>query len=104
MSLSRLERVDFLEIKSWLYKGLELTSYQYSRLDDIYIPYYFYKQKEKIETSFKWRSTIPMFGIIYLLLIIGLPFNFIFKGNWGYNEKFIKIFKTWAFKVGINLN
>jgi len=103
MDLSQLKRVDFLEVKSWLYKEIELTPYQYSHMDDIYNPFYFYKRKEKIKTSFKWRLTLPIFGIIYLLLVIGLPFNFVFKGNWGYDEKFIKSFRTWASKTGINI-
>jgi hypothetical protein len=103
MNLSQLQRADFLEVKSWLNKEIELTPYQYSKLDDIYSPYYFYKRKDKIKSSFLWRLTLPFFGIIYLLFVIGLPINFILTGSWGYNKKFICFFLAWSHFVGINI-
>ena len=48
----------------------------------------FYK-REKVETSLFIRFTLPFALIFMLILLIGMPINYIISGKWGYRVEWI---------------
>lgn len=57
----------------------------------------FYK-KELIKTPILIRLTLPFALIIMLILLIGLPVNYIICGKWGYKWKWLS---NWLRMLGI---
>jgi hypothetical protein len=105
MKISNLKRAHDLEVQKWMEDNLNLNPYQKEKLrnDEIvrFAPYYFYKI-EKSKTSFIWRLTLPLFVPYWIILFIGLPFNFLITGKWGYGRGFIdKFHSKWVRKLGL---
>ena len=106
MILSNLKRVDSFETRSWVESIVpELTPYQKSHLSDIdsvrFTGYYLYKEREKVKGNFFIRATVVFVPIVWLILLMGFPINFVFTGSWGYSK--IEWFLKWANKLGINI-
>lgn len=91
MNFTNIEKASYLEVQSYLKKSLNLTDYQMCKMydnDTIRMsPFEFYKRKKKISNIWL-RLSIIFLPIVWLLLFIGLPINFIITGRWGYNSKF----------------
>lgn len=93
------------EVENWLVKTLKLTkqqeldlkTYEYIRFS----PFSFYKKKEKVE-NFWFRLTLIFFPIVWILIFVSLPINFIITGRWGYDERknvLIKVIHDWMNKL-----
>ena len=89
MRFSSLKKASDFKVEDWLKKELELSSYQISKLHQHEIvrfsPFEFYVRRDK--TKNPWiRLTIVIFPIVWILLFIGLPINYLFTGRWGYSK------------------
>lgn len=103
MNLLRYKRANDYEVRNWLINNIpELTKYQEEKIRDEEIirfsPFYFYKEPKKVNNPLI-RLTIIFYPIVWLLLFIGLPINFIFTGKWGYGG--IKWFMRWTNACGL---
>lgn len=102
MKLFNLEKAYSYEVNEWLEENIpDLTKYQKQRIreDEIirFAPFEFYKKGKKIDNI--WiRLSIIFVPIVWLILVLGLPFNFILTGSWGYEE--IKWVSTWLRSCG----
>ena len=106
MKLHYLKHSSDHDVNTWLEKCLELTPYQKEklRLDEVvrFAPFEFYEVPKQIKPSFIWRLTIIFFLIYLVLLFVGLPFNFLFTGKWGYGQKFFDNFHAkWMRKLNL---
>ena len=106
MRLHHLKESSDYDVEEWLEQKLNLTSYQKEilRRDEIirFAPFEFYERPKEKKPSFLWRLTI-LFYLIYLILVfVGLPFNFLFTGKWGYGKKFYDNFHSkWMRKLNL---
>lgn len=90
MNFRNIKKASDYEVKTWLIKELELNSYQKKKLwgEDIIEegPFYFFKDR-KYQDNFRLRLSVIFYPIVVLLLLIGLPINYIITGSWGYGKK-----------------
>lgn len=104
MNFSRLTRASDWEVKEWLEKELQLTSYQKSKIHKEetirFSPFYFYKSKKQ-QNSALWRLSLWVWPIYWLICFTGLPFAFLFTGKWGYGKKFQDFHYNWLSKLGL---
>lgn len=105
MKIINLQKVSDYKIEEWLEKNIKnLTPYQkeWIRNEEIvrFAPFYFMQRRKKTKNILLRFSIIFMFPI-FLLLIIGLPFNFFITGNWGYNYEKMKWYSKWATSCGL---
>ena len=105
MKLHRLKQTSYLTIQHWLEDELELTDYQKDKLrrKEIlrFTKYKFFEPRQKRKVSFLCRLSIAPFFIFYLILVIGLPINFLFVGKWGYGDKLFNILSKWQNCIGL---
>jgi hypothetical protein len=104
MKLHNLKKASNYEVENWLIDKLklrkdqerDLRNYEFIRSS----PFYFYKKKEKVD-NILFRLTLLFFPIVWILLFITLPINFIITGTWGYNDKniLIKLIHDWMEKL-----
>lgn len=104
MKLHNLKPADTHAVNKWLIDKLNLGPYQKEKLhkDEIvrYAPFQFFEQKKKVNS--KWmRLTLIPYCIIYLLILISLPFKYFITGRWGYAYEKIKWFDNWQYKLGL---
>ena len=94
---------------SWLLRciyNLALVSYdvQKQKIRDWEIvrfaPFYFMQKNKRVENIFI-RLSIVFLPFVWLILVIGLPANYIITGNWGYDDKKISWFSKWIGKIGL---
>ena len=101
---NNLKKASDFEVQDWLIKQLELTPYQKSILYDKEIirfsPFRFFKYKKETK-SLLWRFTLPLYPIVWILLVISSPINYLITGRWGYETKIIKWFMDWGYKLGL---
>lgn len=103
MRLINLKRASNLEVQKWIEKSIpELTKYQKERIRDDEIvrfaPYEFYKRGKKVDNILV-RLSVIFIPIVWVLLLIGLPFNFFVTGKWGYGR--IEWYCKWATACGL---
>lgn len=91
MNFRNIEKASSYEVKEWLIKELKLNDYQIQKLNRESIiedsPFYISKEK-KYQSNIWLRLSIIFYPVVVLLLIIGLPINYIITGRWGYSNKF----------------
>ncbi|AMR34175.1 hypothetical protein A0256_23340 [Mucilaginibacter sp. PAMC 26640] len=101
---SNLRKASHFEVQDWLIKELELTPYQKSKLYDKEIvrfsPFDFFKYKRKTK-SLLWRFTLPIYPVIWVLLVISSPIVYLITGRWGYETRYIQWFRNWAYNLGL---
>lgn len=103
MKLHNFKKAYTYKVHEWLFSSIpELTKYQKERIinDEIvrFAPFEFMEKRKRIK-SFWWRLTIIFIPVIWILLVAGLPINFIIKGYWGYSK--LKWFNEWMNRVGL---
>ena len=105
MKLHRLKRASDFKVRDWLIKELELTDYQKDKMyrKEIlrFAPFYWYEQRQKENISFLCRLSMIPFFIVWLILFIWLPVNFLFVGKWGYGDKIFNILSKWQNCIGL---
>ena len=104
MRLFDLEKVWDVDVERWLEKSIpELTSYQKERIrnDEIvrFAPFYFMRRTKKVNNILTRFSVIFLLPV-FILLIIGIPFNFFITGKWGYSEK-MRWYGKWVHSCGL---
>ncbi len=100
-----LQKVSDYKINQWLENNIrELTKYQKECIRDEEIvrfaPFEFYEPKKKTN-SVILRLSIILMPFVFIILMIGLPFNFIITGRWGYKYEKIKWYSDWCHKCGL---
>lgn len=105
MKIYDLKEVYNYEFVVWLLNNLpELNAYQKQKIKDINYnqdsDFYIFKKKEKTSNIFL-RLTIILFPIVYLLIVLSLPINFIFSGRWGYKYENLGWFNKWLHKLNL---
>lgn len=103
MGLINLKQVPDYRVKEWLMKSIrDLTPFQKEWIinDEIirFAPFKFYERKKKVKNIYV-RLSIIFIPIPFIVLFLGLPFNFIITGSWGYNR--IDWFSDWLHACGI---
>ena len=103
MRLLNLKKVPNYKVQEWLESDFkEMTIYQkeWMRNEEFvkFAPFEFYERRKKVKNVFI-RLTLMLYVITWIFLIFGLPFNFLFTGNWGYNK--LKWFSKWGSSCGL---
>lgn len=103
MKLINLKRVSNYKVEKWLENNIrELTEHQkrWIRNEEIvrFAPFEFYERREKVDNPLVRLSVIAM-PFVWLMLVIGIPFNFFITGNWGYNK--LDWYSKWRNMCGI---
>ena len=105
MKLHRLKQVSYLTIQNWLEDRLELTDYQKDKMRRSeflrFSKYKFFEPRQKENVSFLCRLSMIPFFLVWLILFIGLPINFLFVGKWGYGDKIFSILSKWQNCIGL---
>lgn len=105
MSIINLKRVSNYEVQNWLIKNIkELTPYQIQQIREQEIvrfaPFEFMKERKKTNNVFV-RLSVILLLLVYILLVIGLPFCYIITGHWGYKDINLKWFSKWITACGL---
>jgi hypothetical protein len=92
MGLYGYEKVSVNEVDDWLRKSkLKLTPQQIRDLSNYEIarfaPFDFYKRCKPVKSIWIRLSAIFLLPTL-ILLLIGLPLNYLITGIWGYSDKF----------------
>lgn len=103
MKYNNLKKVSDREIKKWIIENFpEISSYQKDWLKKSNFvegsPYEFFENETK-KVGFWIRFTMPLFFIVYLVLMLFLPINFLIKGRWNYGN--LKFMQNWQSKLKI---
>lgn len=90
--INEYKLLDFLRkegviTKEQMYNCLQQDIFEKSK-------FYFFEQIPVKKEPFWFRLTIIFVPIVILLLIIGIPFYYLFTSSWYYGEKFMFI-KKW---------
>lgn len=102
MKLLNLREVPQRKIEKWLEDNIvEITKYQKERMRDDEIvrfaPFEFYERRKKVDNVFV-RLSIIFIPVIWIVLVAGMPFNFIVTGTWGYKK--LNWFSKWSSACG----
>lgn len=105
MGLLNLKKASNIEVENWLLKKIpNLTKEQmrFIRDDEIirFSPYRFYKRGKKTKNVFV-RLSIIFIPFVFIVLAIGLPFNYFITGYWGYDDNKINWLTNWLSSCGI---
>jgi hypothetical protein len=105
MNFHNYKKASDYRVQEWLEKSIrELTAYQKEKIRDDEIvrlsPFEFYERRETVKNIFIRLSIIVM-PLVWILIFISLPFNFIITGNWGYSYDKIEWFDAWKNAVGL---
>ena len=103
MKLINLKKVSNYKVEKWLENNIkELTPYQkeWIRNEEMvrFAPFEFYERRKKVDNVFV-RLSVIFIPIAWILLVIGLPFNFFATGTWGYNK--LEWFSKWSSACGL---
>lgn len=106
MNFTKLKKANNYEVQDWLKVKLNLSDYQISKMrEEEIIRFYkfeFYKQAKEKPASIFWRFTLIIYVIYWIILLIGMPFTFLFTGRWGYSQKlYDKFHLPWCRKIGL---
>lgn len=101
MKFRNIKKASEYEVRKWLKETLNLSDYQQEKLwrEEIIerAPFYFFKRK-KYQPNIWLRLSIVLFPFVWLLLFIGLPFNYIITGRWGYGKRW-NFIVDWVDKI-----
>lgn len=104
MNFSDYENAKDYEVFEWIDKEFNLTTDQKNKIfqNDVVrmAPFKFFKRKKKVKNPLI-RITIIFFPIVFAILFIGLPFNFILSGQWGYGD--LSWYRNWLWNLGIGV-
>jgi hypothetical protein len=106
MKLTNLKPASDFEVRKWLEKSLELTPYQKDILNNRELirlsRFYFYERRKTNKISFLFRLTIFFVPVYLLMLLIALPFHWVFTNRWGFGQKYYDNFHAkWLNKLGL---
>lgn len=104
MNLRNKTKASDYEVRKWIEESIpELTKYQKTKIyqDEMvrFSPFYFYKDKKKVN-SIWLRLSIILLPVVWLSLVVFMPINFMFTGKWGYGKK-MNWFLSWIDRLGV---
>lgn len=105
MGIHNYKKASNYKVIEWLENSIkELTPYQKQKIRDDEIvrfaPFEFYERRKPVKSVWL-RLTIIVMPIVWLLIFVSLPFNFLITGNWGYKYEKVKWFDVWRNSVGL---
>lgn len=108
MRLSNLKKVPDYRVQKWIEESIpNLTKDQrdYIRHEEIvrFSPFDFYTREKKYLGSVFIRMTVFFIPVVWFILFITLPFNFVVTGNWGYDMESLKWFRNWNKKCDVDI-
>jgi hypothetical protein len=97
------KRAHHWDVENYFLKKIpDITPYQKERIrnDEIFRcnPFFIYIKKEKTTNPFI-RLTVLVWPLVWFILMLGLPFNYLVTGRWGYGK--IEWFVNWSKSLGI---
>ena len=103
MNLLRYKRADNYEVEEWIAENIrDLTKEQKRWISDDEIVRFseikFFKEVEKVSNPLI-RITVFLFPIVWFLIFLTLPFNFIIRGYWGYKN--LNWLTNWHSRLGL---
>jgi len=104
MKIYNLKKVWDSDVEKWIEESIpELTAYQKEKIEANEIvrfaPFYFMEPTKKVKNIWLRLSAIFLLPI-FILLLVGLPFNFLFTGVWGYAEN-MRWYGRWVSACGL---
>lgn len=99
MNLHNYKKVPDYKVQEWIEKSIvEITPYQKQKLRDNetvrFSPFEFIERRKKVENI--WiRLSVIFLPIVWLSLVISMPFVYFFTGRWGYRYDSVKWFDKW---------
>ena len=104
MNLHDYKKASDYDVQKWLEESIKLTPYQIEKLRDDEIlrfsPFQFMEKRKKTN-SLLLRLTILIIPFVWIILFIGLLFNYLFTGKWGYGYDSLKWYDQWRSNVGL---
>ena len=105
MNFHQYKKARNSDVEKWLIESIpDLSPYCKHKIreDEIirFAPYDFFEYKKPV-SNFWLRLTIIFIPIVFILLFVFLPVNFLLSGQWGYSTKYIKWFYDWSGKVNV---
>lgn len=103
MKLINLKKVSDYKVEKWLednIRELTVSQKQWIRNEEMvrFAPFEFYERRKKVDNIFV-RLSVIFIPVIWVLLVIGMPFNFFYTGTWGYKN--LKWYSKWVSACGI---
>ena len=103
--LVNLKKVEDYRVRDWMQNSIpELSPYQKELMRNREIvrfaPFEFMERRKKVNNVFLRLSIVFMLPVL-LILIVGLPFDFVITGSWGYDHEKIKWYSKWVSACGL---
>lgn len=102
MNYHNYEQASDRDVINWLEESLNLTSAQKQKLYNEtyrYSPFRFFKKRKRVK-NLVVRFSVVLIPIVFLVIFISLPFNYLVTGRWGYSYDKIKWYDSWINSVG----
>jgi hypothetical protein len=108
MKLSNLKKAHDFEIRDYLKKRYELSSYQREKMYDDEFPsrsgFVVFKYEEQKNGGLIWRLTLPLIIPYYLIVVLFVFVKWVVTGDRYLSEKgfILKFHRMWMKKLGID--
>ena len=107
MEMFNVKKTSTYDVRKWIEEIVpEITAYQNSKLweeewyDKVrYSEYVLYKKQKKKTPNFFLRLTMPFAWLIWLIMLVCLPVNYIITGDWKYDHRIYDYIFKWMDKV-----
>lgn len=103
MNLHNYKKANDYDVIEWLERAIvEITPYQKQKLRDNetirFAPFKFMESRKKVNNVWL-RFTVIFLPIVWILLVMSMPFVYFFTGQWGYRYDSIKWYDKWYSSV-----
>lgn len=99
MNLHNYERTSDFEVEEWLIKKLDLSKDQIYKMRESEMIRFskikFYKRIKPKNKSILIRLSALFFLPVLIIVMLTLPVNYLFTGNWGYSTETLNWFNKW---------
>lgn len=89
------------KVAKWLRENIpEITTYQKEKIDAEFVrdmPFYLFEKRDSKQGNILWRLSLIPYLVMYVILVLGLPFNFLITGEWGYVK--IEWMMSWSNRI-----
>ena len=99
MDFLRCKKVSDHDVAEELKKRMEFTDYQKSKLRNVLedLPFYFIEFEKPPKSHPLFRLTAPLYLLFHCLLVIAMPFKWLFTGKsyYEYESNIMKFLRKW---------